>query len=126
MSPANGTDTVTYTDWRKDNYFYAVQRHTKGARRLGIEFDHVSLDLKRQLEEALPGVEFVDIGQPSMWMRTIKSAEEIALIKEGARICDIGGEARGLVHHGAAGDEQVGDELLAGHAGRPLHGAAVR
>ena len=86
-------DTVTYTDWRKDNYFHAVQQHTKGVRRLGVEFDHVSLDLKRQLEETLPGVELVDIGQPSMWMRTIKSAEEIALIKEGARICDLGGEA---------------------------------
>lgn len=86
-------DNVTYTDWRKDNFFYAVQQKTKGVRRLGIEFDHINLDYKRQLEEALPGVEFVDVGQPTMWMRTIKSAEEIALIREGARICDIGGAA---------------------------------
>lgn len=86
-------DSITYTDWRKDNFFHAVQQKTKGVRRLGIEFDHVSLDYKRQLEEALPGVEFVDVGQPTMWMRTIKSAEEIALIKEGARICDVGGWA---------------------------------
>ena len=28
-----------------------------------------------------------------MWLRTIKSAEEIVLIKEGARTADIGGEA---------------------------------
>src|SRR5690606_30968603 len=62
-------------------------------RRLGIEFDHVNLDLKRLLEEALPGVEFVDVGQSTMWMRTIKSDEEIALIREGARIADLGGEA---------------------------------
>ena len=34
-------DTVTYTDWRKDNYLFAVQQQTKGVRRLGIEFDHV-------------------------------------------------------------------------------------
>lgn len=86
-------DSITYTDWRKDNFFHAVQQKTKGVRRLGIEFDHVSLDYRRQLEEALPGVEFVDVGQPTMWMRTIKSDEEIALIKEGTRICDIGGWA---------------------------------
>jgi len=86
-------DSITYTDWRKDNFFHAVQQKSKGVRRLGIEFDHVSLDYKRQLEEALPGVEFVDVGQPTMWMRTIKSGEEIALIREGARICDIGGWA---------------------------------
>lgn len=86
-------DNVTYTDWRKDNFFFAVQGLTKGVKRLGIEFDHVSLDYKRQLEEALPGVEFVDVAQPSMWMRAIKSAEEIKLITEGARTADIGGAA---------------------------------
>jgi creatinase len=84
---------VTYTDWRKDNYFHAVESLTKGAKRIGIEFDHVTLDLRRQLEEALPGCEFVDVGQPSMWMRTLKSAEEIRLIEEGARTADIGGAA---------------------------------
>ncbi|MBI1386383.1 MAG: M24 family metallopeptidase [Rhizobiales bacterium] len=86
-------DNVTYTDWRRDNYFKAVRELMPGAKRVGIEFDHVNIDLRRQIEEALPGVELVDIGQPSMWMRTIKSAEEIKLIKEGARTCDIGGEA---------------------------------
>ena len=86
-------DNVTYTDWRKDNFFFAVQGLTKNVKRLGIEFDHVNLDYMRQLEDALPGVEFVDVGQPSMWMRSIKSAEEIKLITEGARICDIGGAA---------------------------------
>lgn len=84
---------ITYTDWRRDSFFAAVRKLTPGVKRLGIEFDHVHLDYRRQLEEALPGVEFVDIGQPSMWMRTIKSDEEITLIKEGARTCDIGGEA---------------------------------
>ncbi len=70
-----------------------MRQLTKGAKRVGIEFDHVSLDFRRQLEEALPGVEFVDVGQPSMWMRTIKSAEEQKLIREGARVCDVGGAA---------------------------------
>jgi len=86
-------DNVTYTDWQRDNYFYALQQQLSGARRLGIEFDHVNLDLRNLLQDAFPGVEFVDIGAPSMWLRTIKSDEEIALIKEGARTADIGGEA---------------------------------
>ena len=66
---------------------------TKGAKRIGIEFDHVSLDYRRQIEDALPGVDLVDIGQASMWMRTIKSSEEHKLIREGARICNVGGRA---------------------------------
>jgi len=86
-------DNITYTDWRKDNYFEAVRQLIPGVKRLGIEFDHVTLDLKRQLSDALPGVELVDISQKTMWLRTIKSAEEHALIRQGARICDIGGAA---------------------------------
>ncbi|WP_420547433.1 M24 family metallopeptidase [Curvivirga sp.] len=86
-------DNITYTDWRKDNFFYAVQGLVKGAKRIGIEYDHVHLDYLQQLKDALPGVEFVDVGQPSMWMRSIKSAEEIKHIKEGARVADVGGFA---------------------------------
>ena len=86
-------DDITYTDWRRDDYVFALQQELAGCRRIGIEFDHVSLDFRRLLDEAFPGVEFVDIAQATMWMRTVKSAEEIALIKEGARTADLGGEA---------------------------------
>lgn len=86
-------DNLTYTDWRKDNYFHALQNLLPGAKRIGIEFDFVNLDTMKLLKEAFPGAEFVDVGQPTMWLRTIKSAEEIALIKEGARTGDLGGEA---------------------------------
>ncbi|WDZ79398.1 M24 family metallopeptidase (plasmid) [Ensifer adhaerens] len=86
-------DNITYTDWRRDNFYRAARHLTQGAKRIGIEFDNVNLDFRRQLEEALPGVEFVDVGQPSMWMRTIKSQEEQTLIRHGTRICDIGGAA---------------------------------
>ncbi|QKC82078.1 MULTISPECIES: M24 family metallopeptidase [Mesorhizobium] len=84
-------DNITYSDWRRDNFYRAVRQLTAGAKRIGIEFDHVNLDFRRQLVEALPGVEFIDIAQPSMWMRSIKSLEEQKLIREGARICDVGG-----------------------------------
>lgn len=86
-------DNITYTDWRRDNYFHALQKLLPGARRIGIEFDHVSMDLLRLFEDAFPGVEFVDVGSPTMWLRTIKSAEEIELIKEGAKTADTGGAA---------------------------------
>src|SRR6056297_2172341 len=39
------------------------------------------------------GVDFVDVSQPSMRMRTANSDEEIKLIREGARVADVGGYA---------------------------------
>jgi creatinase len=100
-------DNVTYTDWRKDNFFFAVQGLTKGVKRLGIEFDHCTLDYRAELEAALPGVEFVDVGQPSMWMRSIKSAEEHVLIREGARTCDVGGAAVAAAVKAGVGEHEV-------------------
>ncbi|WP_434054184.1 MAG: M24 family metallopeptidase [Roseibium sp.] len=90
-------DTLIYTDWRRDNFFHAVQSligwPNASVLRIGIEFDHVSLDLLKMLEAAFPGVDFVDVAADAMTQRAIKSAEEHALIREGARICDIGGAA---------------------------------
>jgi creatinase len=86
-------DNLIYTDWRKDNFFHAVTGCTTGVRRLGIEFDEVNLDLRATLEAALPGVELVDVGSATMWMRTVKSDEEIEHIKLAASIADLGGEA---------------------------------
>ena len=100
-------NNITYTDWRKDNFFYAVKSLARSIKTLGIEFDHVSLDYRRQLEEALPGVKFVDVGQPSMWMRTIKSAEEHKIIREGARICDVGGAAGVAAIKAGVGEHEV-------------------
>ena len=86
-------DNVIYTDWRRDNYLFAVQQLTAGVRRLGIEFDHVSLDTRSQLEAALPGVEIVDVAPMTMRERMIKSDEEIAHITAMAAVADIGGAA---------------------------------
>jgi creatinase len=84
---------ITYTDWSKDNYCKAVRTLIKGARRVGIEFDHVNLDLKRELEREFPGVAFVDVGQPAQRLRMIKSPEEIRHIAKMAKIADLGGAA---------------------------------
>ena len=55
--PARRTfgDNVTYTDWSKENYFTAVQGLIKGAKRIGLEFDHVSIDFRKSLQDAFPG-----------------------------------------------------------------------
>jgi creatinase len=93
--PARRTfgDNVTYTDWSKENYFAAVKDLVKGAKRIGIEFDHVNLDFRKALQDAFPGTDFVDVAAPSMRMRMIKSAEEIKHITKMTRIADLGGAA---------------------------------
>src|SRR5690242_20760294 len=40
---------LTYTDWRRDNFYRGVRQLIPGARQVGIEFDHVTLDFRRQL-----------------------------------------------------------------------------
>ncbi|MDH3690883.1 MAG: M24 family metallopeptidase [Gammaproteobacteria bacterium] len=88
-----GHDNLVYTDWQRDNYFRAIQKLVPNKGRVGIEFDHVTLERRQKFEDALPDVEFVDVGVPTMSMRMIKSKEEQALIRQGARISDIGGAA---------------------------------
>ena len=84
---------LVYTDWRRDNYIAAVKRLMPDRGRLGIEADHLTLLNHDKLKAALPDVSFVDIAAPIMRRRMVKSGEEIALIKHGARIADIGGAA---------------------------------
>ncbi len=86
-------DTVTFTDWRRDNYSRAVKQEIGAAKRVGVEFDHLDLDSHARLGDALPGAEIVDIGRSTMRLRLIKTDEELAVIRNGARIGDIGGAA---------------------------------
>ena len=84
---------VTYTDWSKDNFFHAVRQLAGTARRIGIEFDHVSIDLLALLKSEFPDVLFSDVAAATMQLRMRKSPEEIAHITEMARIADLGGAA---------------------------------
>jgi len=86
-------DTVTYTDWQRDNYFRAVKQEVGAASRVGVEFDHMNLEAHGKLGAALSSAEIVDIGQATMRMRMFKTAEELAVIRNGARVADIGGAA---------------------------------
>lgn len=84
---------LTYTDWRRDNFWRAV-RHILGRRtRIGIEADHMTLKSLEKFEQLAVVSHSRDLSDSIMALRMIKSDEEIALIKQGARIADIGGEA---------------------------------
>ncbi|MEM6305710.1 MAG: aminopeptidase P family protein [Pseudomonadota bacterium] len=86
-------ENVIYTDWQKDNFWRAVAALTGRAARIGVEGDHLTLTSRAALEQMLGGPELVDIAPETMAARMVKSAEEIALIRDGARIADIGGAA---------------------------------
>ncbi|MEM7188586.1 MAG: aminopeptidase P family protein [Pseudomonadota bacterium] len=85
-------ENVVYTDWKRDNFWRAVRDIAGQPRRVGIEGDHLTLAQHAKLGEFLGGATH-DIAPAAMAQRMVKSAEEIALIREGARIADIGGAA---------------------------------
>jgi creatinase len=84
---------IVYTDWARDNYFKAIAQLIPTGAKVGIEFDNMTLQNMEKLRAALPGATFVDIAPACMRMRMVKSADEIALIKQGAAVADIGGAA---------------------------------
>ncbi|MCH9704923.1 MAG: aminopeptidase P family protein [Proteobacteria bacterium] len=94
-------DNLVYTDWQRDNFFYAISQTAPTRGVIGIEYDHQNLQSMEKLKQALPGCTFKDISAAVMQRRQIKSAEEIAHIRQGAEVCDIGGGA--LVAAVAAG-----------------------
>ncbi len=100
-------DNIVYTDWQRDNFYKAVQKLLPDPRRVGLEFDHISVDGHKKLESALPRVEAVDVGQAVMRQRMVKSDEEIAVIREGARIGDIGGFAAVEAIEVGAGEHEI-------------------
>ena len=86
-------DNLVYTDWQRDNYLEAVKQLIPDRGRVGVEFDHLTVQSFDRLKAALPNAAFVDIAAPMMRRRMVKSDEEIALIRAGARTADIGGAA---------------------------------
>jgi len=86
-------ENIVYTDWQRDNFFRAVQQVIPTVRRLGVEFDDITLQVREKLERFFPSIELIDVSEGCMRQRMVKSPEEIALIRSGARIADLGGEA---------------------------------
>ena len=102
---------VIYTDWQRGNFLVAVKQALPRASRLGLEFDQLSLPHYRALAERYPQAQLLDIAGPCMNLRMLKSAEEQALIRQGARIADIGGAAAIEALH-----DQVAEYEVALHA----------
>ena len=88
-------DNVIYTDWKRDNYLKAIVSiigKEKPPKNIGIENDHVTLDMKEKFVSLFSFSKFFDVSKDLMSLRMIKSNEEIEIIRNGARIADIGGE----------------------------------
>ncbi|MDH5530531.1 MAG: aminopeptidase P family protein [Paracoccaceae bacterium] len=95
-------DNITYTDWQRDNYWRAILSVTGPGRVIGYEGDHLTLLQSDKLKAFLAPAKTVDIAPATMKQRMHKSAAEIALIKHGANVADVGGYAiRDAVKAGA-------------------------
>ncbi|QFU08864.1 Creatinase [Rhodobacteraceae bacterium THAF1] len=120
-------ENVIYTDWQRDNFWRAARQVLGGVRSVGIEADHLTLQMHDKAAAFL-GAELVDISAETMTQRMVKSKAEIALITDGARICDLGGAAiRDAIRVGAreidvamAGRDAMEAEIARAHPGSEL------
>jgi len=88
-------DNIIYTDWKRDNFLRAIVSiigRDKPPKNIGLEYDHISLEMKEKIASIFTFSVFDDVAKDLMKLRMIKSKEEIDIIKNGARIADLGGE----------------------------------
>ncbi|MFT6073504.1 MAG: creatinase [Yoonia sp.] len=86
-------DNITYTDWQRNNYWRAIVSVTGEGKVIGYEGDHLNLAQNALLLEFLQPALTKDIGPATMHQRMNKSTAEIALIRAGAQVADVGGYA---------------------------------
>ncbi len=88
-------DNVIYTDWKRDNFLkglVSIVGEDNSPKNIGIENDHMTLDIREKIGSIFSLSVFKDISKELMELRMKKSGEEIEIIKNGARIADLGGE----------------------------------
>lgn len=126
-------ENIVYTDWRRDNFYFGLQEALRQrgvvARRLGVEDDSLPLDNRNKIQAAFDGATLVDVSRDAMRQRMIKSAEEIEVIKHGARIGDIGGEAiKAAIHEGISEYEValIGTEAMVHEIARTFPDSEIR
>ncbi|HET8604790.1 MAG TPA: M24 family metallopeptidase [Marmoricola sp.] len=100
-------DNVVYTDWHRDNYIWVIQESLRqrgvNPTRIGVEDDSLPGEMRQKFQAAFPDATLVDVSKAAMRQRMVKSAEEIEVIKHGARIGDLGGFAvRDAIREGVA------------------------
>lgn len=86
-------DNITYTDWQRNNYWRAILSVTGAGKVIGYEGDHLTLTQMGLLNDMLSPSATVDIAPLTMQQRFRKSEAEIALIRAGAAVADVGGFA---------------------------------
>lgn len=86
-------DNITYTDWQRDNFWRAVVSVAGKNAIVGYEGDHLTLMQRDKLEDFLQPLTMVDLYETTMRQRMHKSQAEIALIRQGAQVADVGGYA---------------------------------
>jgi creatinase len=122
-------ENLIYTDWKRDNFWRAVREVAGPVKSVGIEGDHLTLVQSAKLAEFLGAPRTVDIAPATMAARMIKSGEEIRLIREGARVADLGGEAiRGAIREGASEIEiaQAGRDAMETEIARAFPDSELR
>ena len=101
-------DNVIYTDWQKDNFLKAIVSiigKDKPPKNIGIENDHITIETKEKLTSLFNFSNFRDVSKDLMKLRIIKSKEEIEIIRNGARIANIGAEE--IVKHIKVGASEL-------------------
>ena len=86
-------DNITYTDWRRNNYWRAIRSVTGEGAAIGFEADHLTLAQSGLMDDMLAPASRTDIAPATMRQRMRKSAAELDLIRNGAAVADVGGEA---------------------------------
>ena len=101
-------DNIIYTDWKRDNFLKAMVSiigKNQLPKNFGIEEDHLTLDMMKKIKSVFSFSNFLDIAKDLMKLRMLKSKEEIDIIKNGARIADIGAEE--IVKHIRPGETEI-------------------
>ncbi|WP_096784605.1 M24 family metallopeptidase [Rhodobacter sp. CZR27] len=86
-------DNITYTDWQRDNFWRTVAGVTGTGKAIGCEADHLTMVQAEKLNVFLKPSRGMDIAPGTMAQRMLKSPAEIALIRQGAQVADVGGYA---------------------------------
>ena len=106
-------ENIIYTDWKRDNFFRAIVSiigRDNPPKKITIERDHVTLEMMEKFKSIFSFSSFEDISKDLMKLRMIKSDEEIKIIKNGARIADMGAEE--IVKNIRAGESELEIAIL--------------
>ena len=101
-------ENIIYTDWKRDNFLKAIVSiigRSEPPKKIGIEEDHLTLDMMKKIKSIFSFSNFSDVSKDLMILRMIKSNEEIEIIKNGARIADLGAEE--IVKHIKPGETEI-------------------